>query len=379
MIRRVVLALSFSLGVLVACGPPKATTGDGGPDASPDVDATVGPDADQCTGGTLCGVPVSCCPAGNECVLDQCVPVCASGVYCGADLLTCCASGEVCLGAACVVPGTACADPYDCEPGQFCEPTLDQCLPQPDPLTCQLTPTFADLTVTLEHSYTAHQIISIPVVANLDGVGAPEIVVNLTQQDGRGFPGGRIAILDGATLTELVPPIPHDPANNTYGSHGRSTIAVGDVSGDGLPDMIYGGRTPTTGTANSRPQPDRGDRSHRRAAVDLAPARWHAVSDQDRERGDHARQLRRRSDGRDRDRRDPARSRRDGAVGPHRRRERRLLRLERRLPGRHLGRRRSRQRRRPRDRQRQARVEGGVERGDPGADPGHPVLDLRRR
>ncbi|MDL1948729.1 mechanosensitive ion channel family protein, partial [Acidobacteria bacterium ACD] len=116
-----------------------------------------------------------------------------------APIATCCDAGDVCLSGVCVVPGAPCTDSYDCEPGQFCEPTLDQCLPQPDPLTCELVPSFSTLSVTTEWAYTDHQIISIPVVANLDGQGAPEVVVNLTQMDGGGFPGGRIAVLDGRT------------------------------------------------------------------------------------------------------------------------------------------------------------------------------------
>lgn len=86
----------------------------------------------------------------------------------------------MCLADACVVPGHACSDPYDCDPGSFCEPTLGECLPQPDPLTCQMVPQFTDLTVALEWAKADLQITSIPVVANLDGVGPPEIVVNTT-------------------------------------------------------------------------------------------------------------------------------------------------------------------------------------------------------
>ncbi|MGE0397628.1 MAG: FG-GAP repeat domain-containing protein [Kofleriaceae bacterium] len=239
------MRFAFALVLLVACGNRNPGAPDGG-----DVDGGGGDDAgtvdapDLCVGGTLCGLQSTCCAAGNECVLDQCVAACATGIYCGQDLGTCCDTGQVCLEDACVDPGAACADPYDCEPGFFCEPTLNQCLPQPDPLTCQLQPVFTDLQVTLEHSYTAEEIISIPVVANLDGMGAPEIVVNVTQMDGAGFPGGRIAILDGATLAVKVAPIPHAPsaATPSYGSHGRSTIAVGDVSGDALPDIIYAAR-----------------------------------------------------------------------------------------------------------------------------------------
>jgi hypothetical protein len=236
------------LMMVAACGGSNAGSGDGvdgavDPDGGSAADAAT--DADTCTGGTLCGDPAMCCAAGNECVDDRCLAACASGVRCGADLGTCCNAGEVCLENTCTVPGAACADSYDCEPGQFCEPTLNQCLPQPDPLTCELVPTFTDLTVTEEWTYTADEIISIPVVANLDGTGRPEVVVNLTQQDGAGFPGGRIAILDGQTGAVELPGIPHNPPTS-YGSHGRSSIATGDVSGDALPDIIYASRVDAT-------------------------------------------------------------------------------------------------------------------------------------
>ena len=233
---------------MAACGDRAAVGGDPvdatAPDATVDA-ADAGVDADLCAGGALCGPSAICCPAGNDCVDDRCLDACASGVRCGADLTTCCNAGEACLSQACVVPGAPCGDSYDCGPGFFCEPTLERCLPQPDPLTCELVPHFTDLMVTEEWSATADQIISIPVVANLDGAGGPEVVVNLTQQDGAGFPGGRIEILDGRTGAILLPAVPHAPPAS-YGSHGRSTIAVGDVSGDGLPDIVYASRVDGT-------------------------------------------------------------------------------------------------------------------------------------
>lgn len=237
----------FPCGVLVAvlaisCGGSSGGSGvDGG---SGDADASVpgSPDANACAGGSLCGQPATCCPSGNECVDDQCLPVCDTGIRCGASLDVCCTSGQVCIADACATPGAACADSYDCmQPGEFCEPTLGQCLPQPNPLTCEVVPSFSDLSVTEEWSWLDEQIISIPVVADVNNNGVPEVVVNLTQMEGLSWPGGNIAILDGQGGGQLLR-IPHNPGADQYGSHGRSSIAVGDVSGDGIPDIVYASR-----------------------------------------------------------------------------------------------------------------------------------------
>lgn len=229
--------------VFIACGPNNTNSGD--IDATMgDIDSATGePDAsDTCTDGTLCGQPATCCPAGNECIDGACLLECSSGIRCGADLNTCCNAGDVCLSDVCASPGVTCQDSYDCEPGEFCEPTLGQCLVQPDPLTCEYVPTFDQLDVSVEWRFDSDQIISIPVVADLDGDTLPEVVVNLTQQDDQSWPGGIIAILDGRDGTERLR-IPHNPGGDQYGSYGRSSIAVGDVSGDGVPDIVYGTRS----------------------------------------------------------------------------------------------------------------------------------------
>ncbi len=239
------LAVVVLLG-LAGCGNCNnsglAPDGAGGDDdGGGTIDGPGSPDALTCTGGSLCGQPASCCEAGNECVDDLCLPECATGIRCGVDLLTCCPGGDVCLNLACTTPGAACGDSFDCAPGEFCEPTLGQCLPQPDPLACEYTPLFEALSVTEEWSRTTDQIISIPVVADLDGDGVPEVVVNLTQQDGLSWPGGNIV---GARRRDRHRSRRSRTARApiSYGSHGRSTIAVGDVSGDGLPDIIYASR-----------------------------------------------------------------------------------------------------------------------------------------
>jgi len=194
-----------------------------------------------CEGGTLCGQIAMCCPAGNECVEDNCLPACDSEVRCGPDLSVCCAVGEVCSGDECVAPTGDCVDSYDCEPGEYCEQTLGKCLPQPDPLSCELVPSFSDINAVPEWSWIDHEVISSPAVADLDADGSPEVVVIATKYKVNDFLIGAVVVLDGTTGLEKFRVEP-DVNKQQFGAHGRSTLAVGDVSGDGLPDIVYMGR-----------------------------------------------------------------------------------------------------------------------------------------
>jgi len=233
----------------------------GGSDTD-DVSSSSGnPPIDTCETVDCDGV---CCDSGEECVLQACVPACDTGVRCGDDLTVCCPGGDVCLGTECVTPGAACLDSYDCPEGDFCELTLNpedeegQCLSQPDDLTCEILPDFQDIELAQEWSWEEQPILSIPVVADIDGDDLPEIIINTTfwDEDGDGNPdesgerndAGIIVVLDGTDGTEQFR-ILNEPQNclpggtcEAYGSYGLSTIGVADVDGNDLPDIIYAGR-----------------------------------------------------------------------------------------------------------------------------------------
>lgn len=202
--------------------------------------------ADSTTGApgpcetVLCGADAVCCAADEDCAAGTCVPACDSGVRCGADQSTCCNAGEVCVSDACVTPTGSCVDSFDCELGEFCEPTLGQCLPQFDPVTCAYDPDFEEIEVTLEWSYTDDQSISIPTVADLDADGVPEIVVVTTVDGGGGYEAGDLVVLDGATGAAKWR-VDHG-VGGAVGPHGRSTAGIADVDGDGAPDIVYAGR-----------------------------------------------------------------------------------------------------------------------------------------
>ena len=256
MYRAMIAFLALTLG---ACSCEKSQIGDGGTDidggnddgsVQPDGgggdggsgDADGGDGGPLCVGGTLCGTPATCCEAGNECISGACLPTCASGVRCGTSSEICCTANELCISNACETPTTNCMDSYDCEIGEFCEPTIGRCVSQPPGgPSCEYAPVFSTLEPEIERGYVAEEIISIPVVANLDGVGGPEIAVNLSHVTG-GFDTGNILVLNGDSAgssftsqgTMLL-----DDRPTSYGSHGRTTIAVGDVTGDEIPEIVY--------------------------------------------------------------------------------------------------------------------------------------------
>ncbi|MCH9685805.1 MAG: hypothetical protein K0V04_30510, partial [Deltaproteobacteria bacterium] len=186
-----------------------------------------------------------CCPAGDECINDSCVPICVSEVRCGPNLLTCCPEADVCLDDVCVTPGASCNDSYDCAVAQFCEPTLDQCLPQPQPNACEFVPSFVDVDPLLQWSWEEDEIETIPVVGDIDGDGLPEVIFSTrsaTDPNGASLVFfGEIVVLDGTTGLEQFR-VQQDPNAGSFGSYSRTTPGIADVDGNGLADIVYAGR-----------------------------------------------------------------------------------------------------------------------------------------
>ncbi|MFH2006809.1 MAG: CARDB domain-containing protein [bacterium] len=235
------VALAATLGALAAvvgCGP-SAETGNGDSGTTLDasvVDAGGGPDA-GCPTGDPCGPLNLCCGAGEECVNDwQCLPdcdnvrcgensetccdvgdICLDGVdcavncpvtatHCGAELELCCDAGDVCLGDQCVTPGGMCDNNFDClYEDWYCEQTIHRCLPLPGGPLCEGEPEFTAIEPVLEWfwpgvSYDGHywlNSMTAPVVGDVNGDGTPDVVVVLFYA-GSYTTGNLIAVLDGA-------------------------------------------------------------------------------------------------------------------------------------------------------------------------------------
>lgn len=223
--------------------------GDGGDGGGDDADTGfVLPDAGECASKTLCGASGTCCAVGDECVDGACVAPCSSGVRCAA---ACCGASEVCLAGACAAPLGACADSFDCDAGQFCEPTLGKCLPQPTGTSgCEYKPPTLPFAPVIEWSWTTptvkptfDQVINAPLVADLDGDGVPEVVIVTSAHDD-GFAATDPAVvraLDGKTGVEKWGATV-DAYLDQHQVNPRATPALGDLDGDGKLEIVAFGR-----------------------------------------------------------------------------------------------------------------------------------------
>lgn len=174
-------------------------------------------DGATCAPERLCAGGRICCAEGEECVDDfACAPICenarcgdnglvccaagqvcldgvvcaaaceADRALCGAALDVCCEPGDVCVDDACVTPGDECGDDYDClEEGTYCEHTIGRCLPNPRPPLCEVRPEFDRVALEIEWHWAGvmvgstlyANVITAPIVGDVSGDGIPDVVV----------------------------------------------------------------------------------------------------------------------------------------------------------------------------------------------------------
>lgn len=199
-----------------------------------------------CPSGIVCGAGV-CCAANQECVISVCLGTCASNVRCGADLSVCCPAGDVCVADQCATPGATCLDWADCNDGEFCEPTLGQCIPQPPAggQTCEYKPPPGPLDPILEWSWETTtinpafvQVINMPVVVDLEKDGTPDVVI-VTSDNFDTAGAAYLRALHGKDGTEKWDAMA-DPYKMEYRVSSRMTPAAADIDGDGFVEIITG-------------------------------------------------------------------------------------------------------------------------------------------
>lgn len=195
----------------------------GGGPPGPGTDAGTSADAgslDDCPSEQLCREGTLCCPGGEVCVdglycqppcdyercgdngsvccgAEQlcvdgvvCAAICTSGeTLCGAALDTCCGAGDLCLADACTTPGRACDEDFECwDPALYCERTVGRCLPVPDGEACEVRPPPAGaFGMEVERHFAGVTIEGVlydksdgvPLVGDVSGDGVPDIVTTM--------------------------------------------------------------------------------------------------------------------------------------------------------------------------------------------------------
>ena len=197
-----------------------------GPDSSPEVGADV-------EAGTDCGGGL--CLPGESCVDDACV---CGGNPCAA---ACCTGGDVCYLGQCTAPGAACTHSEDCGQDEYCEPTLQRCLPNGGVTACEYKPppgVFSPevfwswpLPSTPEPTY--YQIIATPIVMALEPAPSRDVPVvpAVIFLAGESIQNGHLRAVRGDTGEDLF-------HNQTDVFVGQSQIAAGDLDGDGAIEIV---------------------------------------------------------------------------------------------------------------------------------------------
>ena len=248
------LGLILALGTLVGCGgaaegTPRGGTGGGGGHAGAGGMSGGGGNAggvagnggsggvEICESALLCGTPAVCCGVGEQCFEGACVPPCASGIRCGGDGSVCCPDGDVCLAGECATPGLGCTDSFDCAEGDFCEPTLSQCLPQPTGPLCELRPESVTFEPTIEWHWEGwsqddryRQVQSTPAIGDVDGDGLPEVVTVAY----RGTGNNMLVMLNGEDGSENLM-IPDTVYNVRWGTG----AALGNLDADAELEIVF--------------------------------------------------------------------------------------------------------------------------------------------
>lgn len=214
-----------------------------------------------CARADLCGS--TCCGSGEICEGAVCRIDCGANARCAdaSGAAVCCAAGEVCAAGQCFAPTTTCVDFVDCPTGQYCEPVLGQCLPQPAGAECAVHPTGGAVVPTLEWHWDGssavlpayNQVMMAPMVANLTDDNADSTIDALDVPDvlfssfcpgcGGGYRWDGVLRAVSGDDAHVV----FDVSDPTLRVNPGGQLAIGDLDGDHLVEIAACASTPTTG------------------------------------------------------------------------------------------------------------------------------------
>lgn len=215
--------------------------------------------ADCCEGAQFCGSRKTCCDPDNSCGNDccqtgeaceyeTCQKDCGQNARCRLTdgTAVCCGEGEICTSEQCYLPSVSCVDNYMCENGEYCDGVTKTCLPKPTGEACFMKPTGGEVQPTLlwywgetaPAQFPDHvQVMSAPMVADMNSDTIPDVVFN--SFSGAKYNGnGIIRIVNGKTGELIASSDGKDADGNSFMTDGGSQVALGDLDGDTIPEIV---------------------------------------------------------------------------------------------------------------------------------------------
>ena len=193
------------------------------------------PECDGSFCGDVCceGETPNCSPGGG------CAPSCeGQGELCGDDFDRCCPEGDVCVFGDCRTPGQLCETFTDCDFGEYCDTGLQRCMLDefPDGLVCELDYDFDPFEVDQSWHWDGVEIAGVkkanvantPGVADMNGGGTPEVVFTAYRQN---INRGVLVVASGEDGSTTY-------VNAERWLRSREHPAIGDIDGDGYPEMV---------------------------------------------------------------------------------------------------------------------------------------------
>lgn len=197
-----------------------------------------------CVDDRICGA--TCCARDEVCEFDVCHRDCGDLVRCG-ESEECCEEGTLCFNGSCITPSGPCDSFDDCSEEEYCDIDLGLCLPRAETAECEYRPGTIEgefNEVTLLWEWTGGDVFMQPVVAQLsddnedgriDSDDMPDIVISTFTGSVYGS-AGTLLVLSGDDHHVVM----DFPGHNVAPGSG---VAVGDVDGDGFPEIVACGHS----------------------------------------------------------------------------------------------------------------------------------------
>ncbi|MCP4503941.1 MAG: hypothetical protein GY822_28790 [Deltaproteobacteria bacterium] len=181
----------------------------------------------------------------------------STGQVCGVSNELCCAMSTVCINDNCILPGLVCVDTEDCNLGEICDPVLGLCIDRNFVEACEYVPPVGVLdpiigcrwsppTGTANPTPGRDNVVMNPVVADVTKDGYPEIMFvawdrawgTCCDEPATLYVTRGTCNIETGNLPTLASVRAENPNGGFYDLDESGGLTVGDLDGDGVPEIV---------------------------------------------------------------------------------------------------------------------------------------------